>query len=82
VVPPARSDPAWAAPSMPTASPETTVAPTAATVPAMRDAVARPSSVGRRVPTIATARSVSRAAMLPTTNRTGGGSSIRRSLDG
>ncbi len=48
---------AWAAPSIPIARPETTVAPRPATASAIRAAVLRPMAVGRRVPTIATARS-------------------------
>ena len=42
VVPPAWSAAAWAAPSMPTASPDTTHAPTAARFVARRDATALP----------------------------------------
>ena len=55
VLPPARTVAAWAAPSMPTASPDTTVAPTATRFVAMRLAMPRPASVARRVPTMATA---------------------------
>ena len=47
---------ACAAPSMPSARPDTIVAPSSATASAIRPAVARPTSVGRRVPTTATAR--------------------------
>ena len=49
----ARPAAACAAPSIPSASPDTTVAPRAATPSEIRPAVARPASVGRRVPTIA-----------------------------
>ena len=52
VVPPARTAAACAAPSMPTASPDTTLAPTATRSAAIRAAMRRPASVARRVPTI------------------------------
>ena len=45
----------------------------------IRAATRRPRSVGRRVPTIATAWSADRAAGSPRTRRTGGGRSIARS---
>ncbi len=56
VVPPARSVASCAAPSMPKARPDTTVASAATRAVAIRPAVARPALVARRVPTTATAR--------------------------
>ena len=76
VVPPARTAAACAAPSMPTASPDTTVAPTATRSAAIRAAMRRPASVARRVPTMATADPAPSAAGSPSTNRTCGGISI------
>ena len=76
VVPPARSVAAWAAASIPSARPETTVAPRPATASAILPLVARPTAVGRRVPTMATDLGRSSAAADPATYSTGGGSSI------
>ena len=52
---PSRTAAACAAASIPSASPDTIVAPRPATASAIRPAVPRPTVVGRRVPTIATA---------------------------
>ena len=79
---PARTAAACAAPSIPSARPETTVAPRAATPSEMRPAVARPVSVGRRVPTIATERGRSSAAGSPCRYRTWGGRSITAGAKG
>ena len=54
VVPPARSVAAWAAASIPSARPETTVTSRPAIASAILPLVARPTAVGRRVPTMAT----------------------------
>ena len=56
VVPPARSVAAWAAASIPSARPETTVTSRPAIASAILPLVARPTAVGRRVPTMATDR--------------------------
>ena len=74
--------PAWADPSMPTASPETTVPPP----PPARHRCAPPSAAPRSsaagVPTTATTLVASSAAGSPATNRTGGVRSISRSRRG
>ena len=82
VIPPARSVASWAAPSMPKASPETTVASAAASASAIRPAVARPAAVARRVPTTAIARSRPSTACGPRTYRTCGGIAIAASRAG
>ena len=51
---PSATTAAWAAPSIPTARPETTTAPARATAEAIHPAMSRPLSVGQRVPTMAT----------------------------
>ena len=79
VVPRAWSAAACAAPSIPTARPDTTLAPTATRSPAIRAAMARPASVGRRVPTIATAALEPSAAGSPRRYSTCGGISIAAS---
>ena len=53
--PPRPTTAAWAAPSIPNARPLTTTAPARANAAPMRPAIRRPASVGRRVPTTATA---------------------------
>ena len=74
---------AWAAPSIPTASPDTTTAPTDASASAIRAAI-RPAGLGRPARPDDGDRVRPRRARRrqPRTNRTGGGSSIRRSRAG
>ncbi len=76
VVPLARSVASWAAPSIPNANPDTTVASAAASAVAIRTAVDRPAPVARRVPTTATARARDIAACRPRRYRTCGGIAI------
>ena len=72
------SAPAWAAPSMPRARPETTQMPAAARSRPSSNATARPSGVARRVPTMAT-QGRARWPSEPLQNRTpaGSGSLVR-----
>ena len=65
------SAPAWAAPSIPSASPDTTATPAAARSRPSSRATAAPTPVQRRVPTIAT-RGPSSTARSPWTNSTAG----------
>jgi hypothetical protein len=72
----------WAAPSIPNARPDTTVASAATRAVAIRPAVVRPEVVARRVPTMATARSCDSAAGSPVTKSTCGGMATDASLIG
>ena len=82
VTPPARTAPKWAAPSMPTAPPLTTIMPPAAS-PAARQAAFRfPPSVARRVPTSPKAGRSCQSGASPRQNRASGGPAISRSLWG
>ena len=73
---------AWAAPSIPMARPETTVAPARASAVAIRLAIRRPAGLGFRVPTTATTCSAASGASCRERTAPAAGSRSRRGATG